>query len=321
MVFLSITQAMVDGITCLRRFQNDLSELDCDYMRQELPEPTIGCPITHAQVITLSKLLKNVHNIYQEPQAQYHLNDLLRGSKIHNEPTKPKAEQTTQYKVLMARLRSEEEARAYERMIHPPLSKETFEQRFPNSANSKLFADHQAQVDPDDETTYADVNRQMALILNILLSIVACSVALWLVASSWSVPRRLALSMGGSILVAVAEAVVYAGYLGRVREAREKGKKQIEIKEIIKTWVIRDDEGQEKERNSANMDSLPQYGSTPNMETLQGSTRGEETNIIDAPALERSVRPSKHGGSARAGDVIVEKVLLDMTTLGYGSIE
>ncbi|KAI4235265.1 MAG: hypothetical protein LQ352_008114 [Teloschistes flavicans] len=148
----------------------------------------------------------------------------------------------------MARLRSEEEARAYERMINPRLPGETFEQRFPNAVNSKLFADHQTQIDPDDETTYADVNRQMALIMNVLLSIVACSVALWLVASSWSTPRRLALSMGGSILVAVAEVVVYAGYLGRMKEAREKGRKQIEIKEIIKTWVVGDESGPSQEK-------------------------------------------------------------------------
>lgn len=142
----------------------------------------------------------------------------------------------------MARLRREEEARAYERMINPPRTVETFKQRFPNSPNSKLFAGNQAQVAEDDEITYADVNRQMALIINILVSIVACSIALWLVASSWSIPRRLALSMGGSILVAVAEAVVYAGYVRRVKEAREKGKKQVEIKEIIKTWIIGGDE-------------------------------------------------------------------------------
>lgn len=119
---------------------------------------------------------------------------------------------------------------------------EKFEQCFPNSSNAKLFSDNQAQVGVNDEVTYADVNRQMALIFNILVSIVACSVALWLVASRWSTPSRLALSMGGSVLVAVAEAVVYAGYLRRVKEARESGKKQVEIKEIIKTWVIGDDE-------------------------------------------------------------------------------
>ncbi len=141
----------------------------------------------------------------------------------------------------MARLRHEEEARVYERMINPPQPTEAFEQRFPRSSTSKLFSDAQAQVAEDDEMTYADINRQMTLIINILVSIVACSVALWLVASSWSVPSRLALSMGGSVLIALAEAVVYAGYLRRVKDAREQGKKQVEVKEIIKTWVIGSD--------------------------------------------------------------------------------
>ena len=138
----------------------------------------------------------------------------------------------------MARLRQEEEARTYERMTTPPLPSETFEQRFPDRFKPRLFSGSQDQSDTGDDITYADVNRQMAMIVNILLSIVACSIALWLVANRWSAPGRLALSFGGSILVAVAESVVYAGYLRRVKEARDKGKSQVEIKEIVKTWVI-----------------------------------------------------------------------------------
>ena len=138
----------------------------------------------------------------------------------------------------MARLRREEESRAYERMTKPSLAARIMEQRLPNTCNSKLFSGNQAQIDEGDDTSYADVNRQMALIINILVSIVACSTALWLVASGWSTPSRLAFSMGGSLLVALAEAVVYAGYLRRVDEAKAKGSKQFEIKEIIKTWAI-----------------------------------------------------------------------------------
>ena len=155
----------------------------------------------------------------------------------------------------MARLRREEEARAYERMTTSPLPLETFEQRFPDRSKPKLFSGSQDQSNTDDDdTTYADVNRQMAMVVNVLLSIVACSIALWLVANRWSAPRRLALSMGGSILVAVAESVVYAGYLRRVKEARDKGKKQVEIKEIVKTWVI---SGDEKVSAAANIASTP----------------------------------------------------------------
>ncbi len=142
----------------------------------------------------------------------------------------------------MARLRREEEDRAYERMTNPPLPTETFSQRFPKSSHANLFPQTHEDIGEDDEITYADINRQMALIINILVSIVACSVAIWLAARHWSTPSRLGLSMGGSGAVAVAEAVVYAGYLRRLKEAREKGKKEVEVKEIIKTWVIGRDE-------------------------------------------------------------------------------
>ena len=142
----------------------------------------------------------------------------------------------------MARLRREEEDRAYERMINPPLPAETFSQRFPQASHANLFPKTQEDIGEDDEITYADINRQMALIINILISIVACSVAIWLAARHWSTPSRLGLSMGGSGAIAVAEAVVYAGYLRRLKEARNKGKSEVEIKEILKTWVIGGDE-------------------------------------------------------------------------------
>ncbi|KAL8840225.1 MAG: hypothetical protein Q9170_001432 [Blastenia crenularia] len=235
-----MTDLMVKGISTLHYHHVNQGQISPDGLGPDIGDPAIGRPITHAQVITLSKLLKELNGSRNDVTASCHLDDLLRGSKIFYEPPKPKAEPTTEHSALMARLRREEEARAYERMINPPLSMESFEQRFPNSSNSKLFSGNQAQADDDDEVTYADVNRQMALIINILVSIVACSIALWLVASRWNTPSRLALSMGGSILVAVAEAVVYAGYLRRVKEARKEGKKEIEIKEVVKTWVIGD---------------------------------------------------------------------------------
>lgn len=162
------------------------------------------------------------------------------------------AAQTSEYKALMARLRREEEDRAYERMINPPLPAESFYQRFP-SPRADLFPTRQEDIGDEDEISYADINRQMALIINVLISIVACSVAIWLAARHWSTPSRLGLSMGGSGAVAVAEAVVYAGYIRRLKEAREKGKKEIEIKEIIKTWIIG---GEEKVTDSQDATSI-----------------------------------------------------------------
>ena len=155
----------------------------------------------------------------------------------------------------MTRLHREEEARAYERMINPPLQAGTFAQRFPNSSNTNLFPAAQADVGEDDEILYTDINRQMALIINILISIVACSVAIWLAARHWSTPSRLGLSMGGSGMIGVAEIVVYAGYLRRLKTAREKGKKEVEIKEIVKTWIVGGNEKSENQDRARDVDS------------------------------------------------------------------
>ena len=139
----------------------------------------------------------------------------------------------------MARLRKEEEIRNYERMINPPPAAEIISQRFAGGARTNpMSIGAQGDVDEADEITYADINRQMALIINILVSIVACSVALWMAASHWSTPKRVGLSMGGSGMIGVAEVVVYTGYLRKLQVAKDKGKKEIEVKEIIQTWVI-----------------------------------------------------------------------------------
>lgn len=119
---------------------------------------------------------------------------------------------------------------------------ETFSQRFPANSAARAFASSHQNInvsDPDDDgLTYADVDRQMALIFNVLISIVACAAAIWIAAKWWSTPMRLALSMSGSVLVGVAEVVVYSGYLRRVGEAKGKEGKVKEVKEIVNTWVV-----------------------------------------------------------------------------------
>lgn len=129
---------------------------------------------------------------------------------------------------------------------------ETFAQRFPLSSAAHAFASsQQPPADEEDEVTYADVDRQMTLILNVLVSIVACAVAIWVVARWWSTPARLALSMSGSLLVGVAEVVVYSGYIRRVSEAKGKEKRVKEVKEVVKTWVVGG--GDEKEETKADI--------------------------------------------------------------------
>ena len=139
----------------------------------------------------------------------------------------------------MKRLRQQEEERQYELMINPPPPKETFNQRFPYAASQPSFAvGNAANNSEEDEVTYADVNRQMALIINVLVSIIACSVAIWIAARRWEVHYRLGLSMSGSALVAMAEVAIYMGYIRRIKDARQKERGTVERKEIIDTWVF-----------------------------------------------------------------------------------
>ena len=139
----------------------------------------------------------------------------------------------------MRRLRQDEEQQRYDRMLNPPPSAET-SQRYSGSRppfGSNHLGPHGAAGEAD-EVTYADVSRQMTLIINVLVSIICCSIAIWIAARRWEVPQRLALSMSGSGLVAAAEVAIYMGYIRRVAEAKGEELKRVETKEIVETWVL-----------------------------------------------------------------------------------
>lgn len=150
----------------------------------------------------------------------------------------------------MQRLRQQEEQREYERMINPLPEKESFGQRYPNAAGASFNPNtYHGQTGNDgvaDDVTYQDIDRQVALIINVLVSIIACAVALWVVARHWSVPQRMALSMGGSLTVAAAEVAIYLGYIRRIEEAKGKEIKKTEKKEVSETWVIEKASGSSK---------------------------------------------------------------------------
>ena len=62
-----------------------------------LDQPVEGAPISHGQLIEISKRLKQIREEieYRETQNDnviYHLDDLLRGSRVYVEPPKPKVE-------------------------------------------------------------------------------------------------------------------------------------------------------------------------------------------------------------------------------------
>ncbi|TLS23253.1 uncharacterized protein PpBr36_06487 [Pyricularia pennisetigena] len=234
MVLLTITPQISDAIQAWKTAQSD------DTLRSDDEEPNldgaeVGKPITHAQVIDLRNKLKSKGN------TEYTLEKLLVGSRVYLPPPPPKPEPSDEYKALMARLRREEEERAYERMINPPAPTETFSKQFPGARSFAAVNQPHNKADLGDDAedvTYNDVHRQLMLLLNFLVSIIGVGATLWVLARWWSTPARLFLTMGGSFLVGVAEVGVYYFYIWHLTDASKKDKKFKEQKEVVQTWVV-----------------------------------------------------------------------------------
>ncbi|KAL7938561.1 endoplasmic reticulum-based factor for assembly of V-ATPase domain-containing protein [Trichoderma chlorosporum] len=251
MVLLTMTPSIVDALNLLDE-QRKADEPSDDATQNQAeteaakasPEPAVGNPISHDDIISLYKKL----DASQPSSPKYSLEQLLRGSRVHVPPPPPKPEPSEEYKVLMARLRREEDARAYERMINPPPPLESFQHRFPNAAHAFAEANRPSNSEDlgDDEVTYNEIHRQVVLILNFLASIAGVAVTLWIAGRWWSLSSRIFLSLGGSILVAIAEVAVYSSYVWRMGEAKSKQGAVKEIKEVVQTWIVGQGEGDDK---------------------------------------------------------------------------
>jgi hypothetical protein len=261
MVLLTMTPGIVRALS---QVEDALPE---EYSKLQTPsEPTLadpkpGNPVSHSQLIDLSRLIKQLpeapnhistgddaaDNASEDITTPMTLNAILRNSTLYVPPPPPKKQQTPEYHALMARLRKEEEARSYERMLNPPPARETFTNRFPG-ARSRVPEHFSIGADDEvDELSYEEVHRQIILIINVLISVVCVAVFVWVAARHWSVGKRLGLSMSSALAVAVAEVVVYSGYVRKVQEAKQAEKKKPEIKEIVASWVL--DRGQGGEKN------------------------------------------------------------------------
>lgn len=230
-----------------------------------LADPTPGNPISHGQIIATWRQLR------AQGHERYTLEGLLRGAIVYVPPPPPKPEpvcsvtpapggslssrrtqlilrahiQTDEYKALMARLRREEEERSYERMLNAAPTRESFAQRFPHAPAMGL-ADSFAEANKpyrqsdmgDDEVSHAEIQKQITLIVNFLVSIAGCAAAIWIAAQWWPTPARLFLTLGGCLVVAVAEVAVYYAYNWRMAEGDKKQEMKQEVRQIVKTWVV-----------------------------------------------------------------------------------
>ncbi|KAI1082515.1 endoplasmic reticulum-based factor for assembly of V-ATPase-domain-containing protein [Whalleya microplaca] len=245
MVHLTMTPSIVEALKALEPDVSGVSESDESNSTSKgngepsLEDPLVGNPISHRQIIDIwTQAKKGDQNTVQ-------LEDLLRGATVYVPPPPPKPEPTDEYKSLMARLRHEEEERSYERMLKKAPPRESFAQRFPMAPLAQSFAEvnrPSKASDIGEDIENGEVQKQVTLVINFLISIAGCGAALWIAAQWWSVPARLFLSLGGSIIVAIAEVAVYSAYTWRMAEGEKDQKKKKEVKQIVKTWVVGEDD-------------------------------------------------------------------------------
>lgn len=273
MVLLTMTPSILEALALEKPKRQQSAQTDDETTgssqigaeEPSLESPRVGNPISHSQIVDLWRNLKS------QGDSAPSLEQLLRGACVYVPPPPPKPEpvrifntsppgpqltraQSPQYKALMARLRRDEEARAYERMMNPQARAESFQDRFPSAAHAFAEANKPTSREDigDDDVSVSQAHREVTLILNFLVSIAGVAGTLWVVARWWSTPSRLFLTLGGSILVAIAEVVVYNGYMWRMGEAKKKQKKvdekKAEVKEVLETWVVGPGEDEKDEK-------------------------------------------------------------------------
>lgn len=160
----------------------------------------------------------------------------------------------------------------------------TFAQQYPTSSLASQFADiHRPSTkadEGDDDVALDDVHRQAMLVLNFLVTIVGCAATLWVLARWWSTPARLFLTLGGSIVVAIAEVGVYQAYLWHLGEAKRKDGRQREVKSVVQTWVVGKEEKEQEEASDKTGENIvvdDAYDRGRNGVRHRKGTRREET--------------------------------------------
>ncbi|KAF4126197.1 Endoplasmic reticulum-based factor for assembly of V-ATPase [Geosmithia morbida] len=234
MVLLTMTASMVESLGHIAPGP----ELCSDEASPSLDQPAVGKPIAHSQIINLWKQLKTCADA-----PSISLEKLLVGAVVYIPPPPPKPEPTPQFKALMARLRREEEDRVYQRMLNPHSDHHNTTNGYAQAGPAqRAFAavnqPHTAADTGDNDATYNDVHRQLLLLINFLVSIIGVAATLWIAARWWSVPARLFLTMGGSLVVAVAEVAVYSIYVWRLEDSKHKEEEVKETKEVAETWTV-----------------------------------------------------------------------------------
>ncbi|KAF5857966.1 hypothetical protein ETB97_005033 [Aspergillus alliaceus] len=212
--------------------------------------PSVNTPITHDQLIRLSRYFRNND---EKPTPNRTLNYLLTGTKLYIPPPPKKPEPSPEYLALKARLLAAYETDTYNQMTAPPATK---------NSPSPIFASNTPTVsslhDPSAHDPEADTLTP-GLVLNIFLSVVITGFSVYWALASFATPEvltervssvwngrstggggdgvseavKVLVAFGAAAGVGVAEVAIYAIYLGKVDRARRKERGVKERKVVV----------------------------------------------------------------------------------------
>ncbi|EED20208.1 conserved hypothetical protein [Talaromyces stipitatus ATCC 10500] len=258
MVLLTTTQTIITAL-------QDLSPSARTELHLPEPIPSTGAPISHKQLISLSKAFTTDSDSLNA-NNEYTLNSLLRGTKVYIPPPPAKPEPSPEYLALKARLQALADEQAYNALIAPSSVHTTYK---PSPIFSGIpSTDTIDKAEEDDMIT-------PSLVINIFMSVLLCGFATFWALKNFQTPSFLSwillsspsgkkttstaaskdpvfvlVSMFVGILVGVAETVVYAAYLRKVKYAKETEKRIKETKEVVSSEVLdeskHDDHGKEE---------------------------------------------------------------------------
>jgi hypothetical protein len=86
-------------------------------------------------------------------------------------------------------------------------------------------------------------SRALAVVANVVLSLLACAYGVWRATRWWSVPSRTAAALVAALVVALAEVGVYAAYTLRVAEAERRERSRVEVRSVLARWKVGDGGG------------------------------------------------------------------------------
>ncbi|KAL2849457.1 endoplasmic reticulum-based factor for assembly of V-ATPase-domain-containing protein [Aspergillus pseudoustus] len=248
------------------------------FSREELNLPDtldLGNPVSHDQIIRISRYFRDKRGPNDDPATfksedrSFDLDSLLRGTKVYIPPPPPKPQPSPEYLALKARLLAAAESDAYNRMLQPQTTQaHSSSPDIFTSSTPALAALHDTNPKSSPDSEYNDPLTP-SLVLNIFLSVLITGFsAYWAltsfqtpeilfstIVSTWSPnghvsvnhnnsggasePIRVLLSLFAALAVGIAEVAIYAIYLGKVEQAREKERKMKERKSVLQREEVR----------------------------------------------------------------------------------